>query len=169
MIVAQAGDVLVEISARVEPIAAVRVRLSLVQGQLQAGELVNMAASVGPISAVMVMLSLEHGQSFPWQVGLAVGVNNAAPGGGVGVSRMGVARISKVALGFGVTVTRNRFGPQDSRNNKTRAAGTNKNNQKNFLFMAFLSCWVVLLGYHKQVFCWGNERSKGLVFFCQHV
>ena len=109
------------------------------------------------------MLSLEHGQSFPGQVWLAVGVDSVGPGNGVGVSKIGVAGILNVTFGAGVTVTRNRSDPQDARENKTKMAGSKKK-IKNFLFMGSLFGWMVLLGYHKQTFCWENERLKRLAF-----
>jgi hypothetical protein len=114
---------LVGIAVRVNPITAVIVKLSLGQGQIQAGVPVSMAASVGAISAVIVMLSPEHGQSFPWQVGLAEGVISFGPGGGVGVSSVGVARSSNVAVGAGVMVTRNGLESQDVMKSKIRVAG----------------------------------------------
>ena len=169
MIVAQGGGVLDGIAANVEPIAAVKVRLSLGQGQLQAGDPVKMAASVGAISAVRVMLSLEHGQSFPGQMGLAEGANKVAFVGRAGVTSFGVARISNVAMGTGVTVTRPRFDPQDTRRIKTRMAGNKEKRPNNFLFMVILLRLGGTFGLSQVYFLLGECKVKRLVFTMEYV
>jgi len=137
--VAQGRDVLLGIASSVNPIAAVMVRLSLVSlGAISAVMVrlslvpVNMAISVGAIAAVMVRLSLGHGQSMKGQVEVAVAV---IKGGGVGVSRMGVAVITKVAPGEGVSVTTDTAGPQEAKNNKIMLTGNNSKMLGYVLFM----------------------------------
>jgi hypothetical protein len=103
------------------------------------GGLLSRAASVGPISAVKVKLSLAQGQLSHGQVGLTTGVDGLTLGG-TGVSRIGVARISNVAVDAGVTVTRNGADPQDIRSNKTKLARNNEKRLNIFLFM--FSFWV---------------------------
>lgn len=99
------------VAAQAVLICAVRVKLSLGQGQTHVGVTLCIAASVGAITAVIVMLSLEHGQPGPGQVGLALT-------GGVGVTMIGVASISRVTLGWGVIVTNPRLEPQEVSKNR---------------------------------------------------
>ena len=86
----------------------------------------NMASSVGFISAVKVKLSLGHGQSSKGHVG-------------VGVSRMGVANITEVALGVGVVISTNTAGPQDAKNNRISPIGNNRKMLGNIFLMFFSS------------------------------
>jgi hypothetical protein len=68
-------------------------------------------------------------------VGTVAEADSVRPENGVGVTKMGVASISKVALNVGVTVVRKRFVLQAARKDKTRVAENNKNKPKNFLFI----------------------------------
>jgi len=98
------------------------------------GVLLGMAASVNPISAVRVVLvsmTTNVGGISAVRVRLSLGIE-----GGVGVLRMGVASISKVVLGVGVSVTTNTAGPQETKNNRIRLAGNNRKILGKVLFMA---------------------------------
>jgi hypothetical protein len=98
MIVAQGGFVALGVAAQAVLISAVRVKLSLGQGQTQVGVTFCIAVNVGAITAVIIRLSPLRG--------------------GVGVTRIGVASISRVALGVGVIVTKPRLGPQEVSKNR---------------------------------------------------
>ena len=53
--------------------------------------------------------------------------------------RMGVASISEVELGVGVSVSKNTAGPHETKNNRIRLAGNNRKMRENiFLMLLYL-------------------------------
>jgi hypothetical protein len=133
MIVAQGGDVLIGMAVSVDRIAAVRVRLSSGQGQVQTGVPVNRAFRVGSIAAVRVRLSLGQGQSSHSQV---------KSGDGVEVFRMEMAGTSNAVSDVGVPISTNVAGPQETNINKIRLDGKKRKILGNILFIKTCLCGI---------------------------
>jgi len=162
MIVAQVGDVLIGMAINVNRIAAVRVRLSSGQGQVQTGVPVNRAFRVGSIAAVRVRLSSGQGQvqtgvpvNRAFRVGsiaavrvrLSLGQGHSShpqvePGDGVEVFRMEMAGTSNAVSDVGVPISTNIAGPQETNINRIRLDGKKRKILGNILFIKPCLCCI---------------------------
>jgi hypothetical protein len=118
MTVAQAGGVLLGLAAKVAPIAAVIVKLSLSQGQTQTG-----VSALGALAAVRVKLSLAQGHT---QVGVIVWMADVA---------VIVSVLVMVGVVVGVMVTSQPPDSQEASKLETKIIGSKRKMLMSFLFI----------------------------------